>query len=58
MAKDKEDKVGSVAGAVFVGLIIIGTGVGLLVNNVAVYAILGVGVGFIARAAIIYYGRK
>lgn len=38
------------SGGVFVGSILIGVAVGLLQNNVAPYALLGVGVGFVLAA--------
>lgn len=52
MAKNKESNAEKIGGVAFIGSIITGTGIGLLVENVAVGSVIGVGVGFLVMAVI------
>lgn len=55
MAKPKNGS--SVGGLVFVGCIIIGLGVGILVEQAAAGVLLGVGIGFLGMAFFTYRGK-
>jgi hypothetical protein len=49
---DEINKKDNVAGLIFVGCILIGVAIGLWMGRVAIGALLGVGFGFLAKAAL------
>jgi hypothetical protein len=54
--KKIENRIG---GVVFVGCLMLGTGIGFIKHVVHIGAVIGMGIGFIAMAAVwAYYGRK
>lgn len=55
MAKPKNGS--NVGGLVFVCCIILGLGIGMLVNQVGAGVILGVGIGFLGMAFFTYRGK-
>lgn len=57
MAK-RESKANQLAGSLFVASCIIGVAVGLLTEKVAIFGLIGAGVGFIAAALVRYYGKE
>ena len=57
--EEKKKSGSSIGGVVFVGCMFIGAGIGMLYNAVETGGAIGMGVGFIAMAAIwIYYRNK
>ena len=52
MSKVEKNNVSEIAGIAFVGCVIVGTGLGLLMDNVSVGSVLGVGVGFLVMALV------
>lgn len=52
MAKPKDSEQNQAKGTLFVGSIIIGTAIGLLLNRVEVGSMLGVGIGFILMSLV------
>ena len=58
MASSKERSANSLGGSLFVGCIILGTGIGFATNNVPAGSSLGVGVGFIVMAFARYYASR
>jgi hypothetical protein len=54
--KKIENRIG---GVVFVGCLMLGIGIGFIKHVVHIGAVIGMGIGFIAMAAVwAYYGRK
>ena len=58
--ENEKNKIGNrIGGVVFVGCLMLGIGIGLIKHVVQIGALIGMGVGFIAMAAVwAYYGRK
>jgi hypothetical protein len=58
--ENEKNKIGNrIGGLVFVGCLMLGVGIGFIKHVVHIGAVIGLGVGFIAMAAVwAYYGRK
>jgi hypothetical protein len=58
--ENEKNKIGNrIGGVVFVGCLMLGIGIGFIKHVVHIGAVIGMGIGFIAMAAVwAYYGRK
>lgn len=57
MAKNENEKINQMSGAVLAGSAMIGVGIGFLTDQVVAGAVLGAGVGFILAASVRAFGK-